>query len=96
MVMSEGLSPRAAPKPQYFKDPAVDALYQIVLVLEEEVFTLRERLDAVIALHDQGQIPTTPALDALDTDSIFAARRQSLVERLLEPLKDLIEPDESG
>ena len=91
MATSEGLSPSAAPKPQYFNDPAVDALYQIVLVLEEEVFTLRERLDSVITLHDQGQVPTTSALDALDTDAIFASRREALVERLLEPLKDLIE-----
>ena len=91
MAMSQGLSPRAAPKPQYFKDPAVDALYQIVLVLEEEVFTLREKLDSVIVLHDNGQLPTTSALDGLDTDAIFAARREALVERLLEPLKDLIE-----
>ena len=96
MIMSEGLSPHAAPKPQYFKDPAVDALYQIVLVLEEEVFTLRERLDSVITLHDQGQLPTTPALDALDTDAIFADRRQALVDRFLEPLTDLIEREESG
>ena len=96
MTMSEGLSPRAAPKPQYFKDPAVDALYQMVLMLEEEVFTLRERLDAVIALHDQGQLPTNSALDAMDTDAIFAARREALVERLLEPLKDLIERKDPG
>ena len=96
MAMSEGLSPRAVPKPQYFKDPAVDALYQIVLVLEEEVFTLRERLDSVIALHDNGQLPTTSALDALDTDAIFAARREAIVERLLEPLKDLIEREDAG
>ena len=96
MTMSEGLSPRAAPKPQYFEDPAVDALYQMVLVLEEEVFTLRERLDSVIALHDQGQLPTTSALDALDTDAIFAARHEALVERLLEPLKDLIEREDPG
>lgn len=96
MVMFEGLTPSAAPKPQYFKDPAIDALYQIVLVLEEEVFTLRERLDSVIALHDDGQVPTTDALDALDNDAIFAARRQALVERLLEPLKDLVERDSAG
>jgi hypothetical protein len=90
MPTPEGLSPGAAPKPQYFKDPAVDALYQIVLVLEEEVFTLRERLDSVIALHDDGQLPTTSALDGLDTDAIFASRREALVERFLEPLKELI------
>ena len=96
MAKSEGLSPRAAPKPQYFKDPAVDALYQIVLVLEEEVFTLRERLDSVISLHDSGQLPTTSALDGLDTDAIFAARREALVERFLEPLKDMSEREAAG
>lgn len=84
-------NPQAAPKPQYFNDPAVDALYQTVLVLAEEVFTLREKLDAVVTLHDQGRQPTTAALDALDTDTMFAARRQAFVERLLEPLNELIQ-----
>ncbi|MGQ4808114.1 hypothetical protein NKDENANG_01481 [Candidatus Entotheonellaceae bacterium PAL068K] len=83
--------PRAAVKPQYFQDAAVDALHQMVLVLAEEVFTLRDKLDAVVALHDRGQLPTTPTLDALDTDALFTARRQAFVARFLEPLQELLE-----
>ncbi|ETW97171.1 hypothetical protein [Candidatus Entotheonella palauensis] len=83
-------NPQAAPKPQYFNDPAVDTLYQMVLVLAEEVFTLREKLDAMVTLHDQGRPATSAELDALDTDAMFEARRQVFVERLLEPLNELI------
>jgi hypothetical protein len=89
-------NPQAAPKPQYFNVPAVDALYQMVLVLAEEVFTLREKLDAVVTLHDQGRQPTTAELDTLDTDTMFAARRQVFVERLLEPLNELIQRESTG
>ncbi|PON16022.1 hypothetical protein C2W62_20670 [Candidatus Entotheonella serta] len=89
--MAEAPNPQAAPKPQYFNDSAVDALYQMVLVLAEEVFTLRDKLDAVVTLHDQGRPVTSAELDALDTDVRFAARRQAFVERLLEPLHDLMQ-----
>ena len=95
MASSDERSPRAAPKPHYFQDPSVDALHRIVLVLAEEVFTLREKLDAVVALHDQGQLPTTTALDALDSDERFATRRQDFVARLLEPLQELFEREEA-
>ena len=88
--MTETLHPHAAPKPQYFHDPGVDALYQMVLVLAEEAFTLREKLDAMVTLHEQGCCPTTSALDALDTDALFEARRQAFVERLLAPVHALI------
>jgi hypothetical protein len=90
------LNPQAAPKPQYFNDPAIDALYQMVLVLAEEVFTLREKLDAVVTLHDQGRTATTSELDALDTDAIFEARRQAFVERLLEPFEELLKREGNG
>jgi len=90
------VNPQAAPKPQYFNDPAVDALYQMVLVLAEEVFTLREKLDAVITLHDQGRRPTSAELDTLDTDAIFEARRQAFVERLLAPLDELLKRERTG
>jgi hypothetical protein len=68
----------------------------MVLVLAEEVFTVRKRLDAVVTLQDQGRQPTTAALDALDTDSMFAARRQVFVERLLEPLHELIKRESAS
>ena len=56
----------------------------------EEVFTLREKLDAMVTLHDQGRRPTASELDTLDTDAIFEARRQVFVERFLEPLNELL------
>ncbi len=35
--MAEELNPQAAPKPQYFNDPAVDALYQMVLLTSDTI-----------------------------------------------------------
>ena len=46
--MKEGAQP--ADKPIYFEDPAIQALYQMVLVLGEELAATREQLHALIAL----------------------------------------------
>ena len=61
--MTEGAQP--APKPNYFDDPAVQALYQMVLVLGEELAATREQLHALIALAEKGDIPTAEAIDCL-------------------------------
>ena len=83
--------PERGAKPQYFKDPALDSLYQMVLVLGEEVAAMREQLDAMTAIHGQGGTPTAAALDDFDPGERYAEIRQAFVERLLEPLEDLIE-----
>ena len=59
--MREGAQP--AKKPVYFDDPAVQALYQMVLILGEELAATREQLHALIALCDEGQLPSAQALE---------------------------------
>ena len=67
--MTEGAKP--ALKPNYFDDPAVQALYQMVLVLGEELAATREQLHALIALAEQGDIPTAEAIEAFVPEASF-------------------------
>ncbi len=83
--------PERGKKPQYFEDPALDCLYQMVLVLGEELAALREQLDAMLAIHEQGGVPTAAAVDEFDPGEKYEDVRRAFVERLLEPLQDLIE-----
>ena len=83
--------PDRGAKPQYFDDPALDCLYQMVLVLGEELAALREQLDAMTAIHEQGETPTAAALDDFDPGERYEEIRQAFVDRLLEPLQDLVE-----
>lgn len=83
--------PQGAAKPQYFKDPALDTLYQMVLILGEEVAALREQVHATGALHSQGKIPTPEALADYDPGPQYEELQRQFAERLLAPLQDLIE-----
>jgi hypothetical protein len=83
--------PSGAKKPQYFEDPAMDALYQMVLVLSEELAAVREQVHAIVELHASGKTVNAAALDAFKPNAAFDQTRLKYVERLLEPLKDLIE-----
>ena len=89
-VQATSPGPGPADKPQYFDDPAVDALYQMVLVLGEEIGALREQLDSIVALHDAGTTPDRAALDAADLGEQYDAVRKAFVDRLLEPLEEMI------
>lgn len=83
--------PQGAAKPQYFDDPAIDALYRMVLVLGEEIAVLQEQVHAMTALHAEGESPTEQALDAFHPDEAFDKLRQRFAERLLEPVQHLID-----
>lgn len=85
--MSKGAQP--AEKPDYFDDPAVQALYQMVLVLGEELAATREQLHALVALCEQGQSPTAEAIEAFVPDEAFDTERADWVARLLQPLEQL-------
>ncbi len=88
--------PVGAEKPQYFDDPATDALYQMVLVLGEELAAVREQVHAIVELQASGKTVDAAALDAFQPDAAFDEKRQKYVERLLDPLKDLIERETSA
>lgn len=87
--MKEGAQP--AEKPVYFDDPAIQALYQMVLILGEELAATREQLHALIALCESGAVPTADALDAFIPDESFDLERADWVARLLEPLEQIAE-----
>ena len=85
--MKEGAQP--ADKPVYFADPALQALYQMVLILGEELAATREQLHALIALCEEGSVPSAEALEAFVPYEQFDLERADWVARLLEPLQQI-------
>ena len=92
--MTEGAQP--APKPNYFDDPAVQALYQMVLVLGEELAATREQLHALIALAEQGDITTAEAIEAYVPEASYDLERADWVARLLETLEQITQSREQS
>ena len=86
-MSQDGAAPRA--KPEYFDDPAVQALYQMVLILGEELAVTREQLHALTKLCAAGTLPSGEALASFQPDEAFDAERAEWVARLLEPLNQL-------
>lgn len=84
--------PSGATKPQYFEDPAVDALYQMVLILGEELAAAREQIHALTQLSDDGLLEK---MDAFEPGSAFINDRSAFVERLLQPLQELVDTEKS-
>ena len=90
--MRQGAQP--SDKPAYFEDPAMQALYQMVLILGEELAATREQLHALIALCEEGAVPSAEALEAFVPDEQFDLERADWVSGLLEPLEQM--GDQSG
>ena len=97
MTELEGINEGAQPadKPIYFDDPALQTLYQMVLVLGEELAATREQLHALIALSEKGVVPTAEAVASFLPDDLFDAERADWVARLLEPLEKIAGSDRS-
>ena len=97
MIELEGINEGAQPadKPIYFDDPALQTLYQMVLVLGEELAATREQLHALIALSEKGVVPTAEAIESFLPDDQFDAERADWVARLLEPLEKIAGSDRS-
>ena len=85
--MTQGAQP--SDKPAYFEDQAMQALYQMVLILGEELAATREQLHALIALCEEGAVPAAEALEAFVPDEQFDLERADWVSRLLEPLEQM-------
>lgn len=83
--------------PDYFRDPMVDRLIEIVLLLGAEVWTNRNRQYIVEYLLSTGAAVTAEAVEAFVPDDGFNAwlqtERKALVRRVYEPLygKDFAE-----
>ena len=97
MTELEGINEGAQPadKPIYFDDPALQTLYQMVLILGEELAATREQLHALIALSEKGVVPTAEAIESFLPDDLFDAERADWVARLLEPLEKIAGSDRS-
>ncbi len=97
MTELEGINEGAQPadKPIYFDDPALQTLYQMVLILGEELAATREQLHALIALSEKGVVPTAEAIESFLPDDQFDAERADWVARLLEPLEKIAGSDRS-
>ena len=97
MTELEGINEGAQPadKPIYFDDPAIQTLYQMVLILGEELAATREQLHALIALSEKGVVPTAEAIESFLPDDQFDAERADWVARLLEPLEKIAGSDRS-
>ena len=63
----------------------------MMLVLAEEVAVLRERVDAALAVQQEGEMATRERVDARDLGDAYDPVRKDFVQRLLEPLEDLAE-----
>ncbi len=90
------VGPEGASKPQYFTDPGVDALYQMVLVLGEELACAQEQIHALVQILASGETPTPAALDEFKPDATYDQARAAYVQRLLDPLKGLVERETRG
>lgn len=97
MTELEGINEGAQPadKPIYFDDPALQTLYQMVLILGEELAATREQLHALIALSEKGVVPTAEAIESFIPDDQFDVERADWVARLLEPLEKIAGSDRS-
>jgi hypothetical protein len=90
---NESLSFAKGAQPSFFKDPAVDTLYAMVVTLTEEISVLRERLDTHERLAEQNKPSTCQAVEDYVADQEIAEcrdeARRKLVQRVMRPVKQL-------
>ncbi len=70
-------------RPQYFQDPAVDHLHNMILSLVEELSVTRDRADALERLLEQAGVLNSRQLDEYQADDVAAAERQEKRERYI-------------
>ena len=91
--MAERLSIAKGSQPTFFRDPSVDALYAMAVVLMEEVSVLRDRLDTHERLAEQGVAATGLAVeDYAPDESVDQARdaaRERFIARMMRPVQQL-------
>lgn len=88
--------------PQYFADPMIDRLLEVILMMGGEMWTLRHRQAIAEKLAAQGQPATSDMIETFVADDDFRAsmelERQDLIRRMYAPLKegDFADPREAG
>lgn len=79
-------------RPQYFHDPAVDKIHQMVLVLIEELSVTRDRLDAVERILEQRDVLKASDVDSFipdeDAEGERAERRRDYIRRVTKIFTD--------
>ena len=70
-------------RPQYFDDPAVDHLHNMILSLVEELSVTRDRADALERLLEQSGVLNSIQLDQYQADEVAAIERQERRERYI-------------
>ena len=70
-------------RPQYFQDPAVDHLHNMILSLVEELSVTRDRADALERLLEQSGVLNSTQLDQYQANDVAAAERQERRERFI-------------
>ena len=89
---NEGKGPEIAKvakgkRPQYFSDPAIDKLLNMVLTLAGELSVTRDRLDTLERLLEQHGVVDQASVDAFKPDEQAAAqrsqRRAAYLERVM-------------
>ena len=70
-------------RPQYFADPAIDKVLSITMALAGEVAVMRDRMDSMERLLEQGQPLSRAAIDAFLPDAKVRAERDAWREEFL-------------
>ena len=64
-------------RPRYFQDPAIDKVLSITLALAGEVAVMRDRLDTIERLAEEGVQPTKAAIDGYVPDEQVRTERDA-------------------
>lgn len=70
-------------RPRYFEDPAIDKVLSITMALAGEVAVLRDRVDTIERLAEQGQSISRAAIDGFRPDETVRAERDAWRETFL-------------
>jgi hypothetical protein len=95
--MSNATAPRIAKgaQPAFFDQPALEAMYGMLVVLMEEICVLQDRMDTYERLGARGIAVTPDTVDAYDPDEavekLREQRRQTVIRRIMRPVKQLQE-----
>ena len=71
-------------RPRYFADPAVDKMLSMVMALTGEVAVLRDRLDTIERMLEEGEPVTRAAVDAFEPDESVRAERDAWRDTFLD------------
>jgi len=88
-------APRVAKgaQPSFFEQPAMEAMYGMLVVMLEEICVLRDRLDTCERLGEQGIPVTRDSIEAYqpdaDADAERETRRRQTIDRVMRPVRTL-------